>query len=142
MHLEKPDSGIIHYAIRMAHDYYQKDTFDHSMRVMTHIVTMNIIPHEIQETCIALAVMHDLKEDTDWTGGGLSDHFCKCLELLTHDKSKDTYEEYLTKIKKYSETYPEAYFVKLADMWDHLEQADTLTVKLKEKYLNGLRYLL
>ena len=35
-----------------------------------------------------------------------------------------------------------AWFVKLADMKDHLSQVETLTPRLKEKYLSGLRYLL
>ena len=35
-----------------------------------------------------------------------------------------------------------AYRVKIADMKDHLMQTETLTDKLKTKYLSGLRYLL
>lgn len=45
-------------------------------------------------------------------------------------------------IKENYVTYPEAYWVKLADMKDHLSLTDTLTDKLKEKYLSGMRYLL
>ena len=38
--------------------------------------------------------------------------------------------------------YPEVYWVKIADMKDHLAQTDTLTDKLKEKYIEALPYLL
>lgn len=46
------------------------------------------------------------------------------------------------KIKEEYKNYPEAYWVKLADMKDHLAQTDTLTDKLKDKYLTALPYLL
>ena len=52
------------------------------------------------------------------------------------------YIKYIKKIRDYSDTKPEAYWVKMADMKDHLSQTDTLTDKLKEKYLTALPYLL
>ena len=85
--------------------------------------------------------MHDLKEDTDWSGGGLSKHFNDCLDWLTKPKDMD-YIEYIKRIKKWADTRQEAYWVKLADMKDHLAQTETLTDKLKEKYLAALPYLL
>ena len=45
-------------------------------------------------------------------------------------------------IINHAKDYPEVYWVKIADMRDHLEQTDTLTDKLKEKYLAALPYLL
>ena len=52
------------------------------------------------------------------------------------------YIEYIKRIKKWADTRQEAYWVKLADMKDHLAQTETLTDKLKEKYLAALPYLL
>lgn len=64
-----------------------------------------------------------------------------CLQLLTKDKDC-TYEEYIKHIKEEYPYYPKAYWVKLADMKDHFCQTETLTDKLKEKYLTAIPYLL
>ena len=66
--------------------------------------------------------------------------FMKGYEYLYNEvlNVKETYEEYIAKIPKGSI----AYWVKLADMKDHLTLTDTLTEKLKEKYLRGLAILL
>lgn len=66
------------------------------------------------------------------------------LLLLTHDKENMSYDEYCKRIKDSVNTPAGklAWFVKIADMKDHLNKTDTLTDKLKEKYLSGLRYLL
>lgn len=87
--------------------------------------------------------MHDLKEDTNWSGGFSSEYeqVEKCLDWLTKPKDMD-YIEYIKRIRKWADTRPEAYWVKLADMKDHLAQRETLTDKLKEKYLAALPYLL
>jgi hypothetical protein len=87
--------------------------------------------------------MHDLIEDTEYTGSELPENFYKALKLLTKPKEQD-YIEYIKNIKDTSNTDWRicAYWVKLADMKDHLAQTDTLTDKLKEKYLNALPYLL
>ena len=50
--------------------------------------------------------------------------------------------EYIKNIKENMVLYPEVYWVKIADMKDHLAQTDTLTDKLKEKYIEALPYLL
>ena len=68
----------------------------------------------------------------------LPDNFQNALLLLT--KPDDlSYDEYCQRFKKYNTNdYLCAYWVKLADIKDHL----SLTDRLKEKYLSGLRYLL
>lgn len=138
----------IKYALKVAKEYYDEKTFHHAMRVAGYVVQDNLIPKEKMNNCIILAMMHDLLEDTDYAFPIYSDtddeewYINKCLELLTRDKKNSTYEDYLRKIKEEYEHYPEAYWVKLADMKDHLAQTDTLTDKLKEKYLAALPYLL
>ena len=133
--------SLISYAMRMAKEYYDEKTYAHAARVAQYVAENNLIPDDKMDDCIALAWMHDLKEDTNWSGGGLSKHFNDCLDWLSKPKDMD-YIEYIKRIKKWADTRQEAYWVKLADMKDHLAQTETLTDKLKEKYLAALPYLL
>lgn len=131
-------------ALRVAKEYYPKDKYEHVIRVMQFVADNEMIPHEYKDDCIALAIMHDLWEDTDYPRGcGLGENFSKALELLTKPKDKD-YNEYIKNIRDTSNTNWRicAWWVKLADMKDHLTQTETLTDKLKEKYLSALPYLL
>ena len=132
------------YALRMAKEYYKPETYVHALRVMQYVADNETIPYEYQEDCLALAVMHDLLEDTDYPGGcELGENFSNALDLLTKPKDK-AYIEYIKDIKDTRHTNWRmcAWWVKLADMKDHLAQTDTLTDKLKEKYLAALPYLL
>lgn len=132
------------YALRMAKEHYSKDKYDHAMRVMQYVADNEMIPYEYREECLALAVMHDLLEDTDYqVSYGLGECFTDALELLTKPKDMD-YIEYIKKIHdtKYTNWRMCAWWVKLADMKDHLAQTETLTEKLRDKYLAALPYLL
>lgn len=136
----------IGYALRMAEKFYDKNTYDHVINVGIYISENNMIPGNIRNKCIALAIMHDLIEDTEYTyedmkKKGFSEHFIKCIELLTKPKEMN-YTDYIKKIKANREEYPEAWWVKLMDMKDHLSRTETLTDKLKEKYLAALPHLL
>lgn len=135
--------GLIAHALKMAKLYYDENNFYHAIRVACYIVENPLIPDEIMNNCIALAIMHDLCEDTKYPREDtlLNSHFVNCLDLITKEKDED-YIKYIDIIKKYAEKFPEAYWVKIADMKDHLSQTDTLTDKLKEKYLKGLAHLL
>ena len=138
--------NLIVDALKIAEKYYNQDTFYHAIRVTVNVANDNLIPANKLDDCIILALIHDLIEDTDFC---LDDSFyCKfgshiesCLELLTKDK-EDSYEQYLTKIKANYNNYPEAHWVKLADIKVHLTQTETLTDELKEKYLKALPCLL
>ena len=131
------------FALRMAKQYYPIDKYNHAIRVMRYVGENEMIPYEYQDECVALAIMHDLIEDTEYTGSGLPEYFYKALELLTKPKEQD-YIEYIKEIKDtgYTNWRMCAYWVKLADMKDHLAQTETLTDKLKDKYLKALPYLL
>lgn len=139
--------GLIEEAIRVARKYYDNETYYHVMRVAAFITEDNLIPPENLENCVALAIMHDLIEDTnfnyynDFDTSLYSCYMDDCLKLLTKS-SNGTYEEYIHDIKNAYKNYPEVYWVKLADMKDHLTQTGTLTDELKEKYLKALPYLL
>lgn len=129
-------------ALRIAKQYYPQDKLEHALRVATYVSENTFIPYDLRDECVALAIMHDLVEDTNFKSSGLPDNFQNALLLLT--KPGDlSYDEYCQRFKNYSTNdYLCAYWVKLADMKDHLSLTDTLTDRLKEKYLSGLRYLL
>lgn len=136
--------------LRKAHEiaerYYSKDKYEHALRVVSYL-NYQMIPKELHEACAILALMHDLIEDTsyDATVERLSIDIVSALSRLTHVKEFTTYKEYIQGIRAImlNEDYEKcAWWVKLADMKDHLMQTETLTDKLKEKYLEGLAYLL
>ena len=131
------------YALRMAKEYYPKDTYDHAMRVMQYVADNEMIPYEYREDCLVLAVMHDLLEDTEYIASSLPEYTRKALILLSKPKDMD-YIEYIKDIKNtsYINWRMCAWWVKLADMKDHLAQRETLTERLRDKYLEALPYLL
>lgn len=133
----------VSYALKMAKQYYPKDKYDHAIRVMGYVAENEMIPFDHKDDCIALAIMHDLIEDTEYTGSGLPQNMYKALKTLSKPKDED-YITYIKRIKECSHTNwgACAYWVKLADMKDHLAQTDTLTDRLKDKYLKALPYLL
>lgn len=132
----------IQYALDVAGKYYSKETLEHAKRVARYIEENAMIPTVQKERCLSLAIMHDLIEDTSYSPVEIEDEYFKaCLFLLTKDKNMD-YLTYIKKIKSCCGTYPEAYWVKIADMKDHLAQRETLTERLKEKYLKALPELL
>ena len=136
--------NLIGQAILTARKYYDENTFYHAMRVAAYVAGDNLMSNSDKDNCIVLAIMHDLLEDTEYK---IDEHSIinhrleECLKLLTKSKSV-SYNDYLKNIKENYATHPETYWVKLADMKDHLSLTDTLTDKLKDKYLSGLRYLL
>lgn len=136
--------SLIGYALRMAKQYYEPKTYEHALRVAGYVAENPMIPDDKMDNCVALAIMHDLIEDTKYSGGGFGaeySYFEECLNLLTRPKDMD-YLKYIKKIRDFSNIRPEAYWVKMADMKDHLSQTETLTDNLKEKYLKALPYLL
>ena len=136
--------NLIGQAIQTARKYYDENTFYHAMRVAAYVVDDNLMSNSVKDDCIILAIMHDLLEDTEYELGEysfISNYLEECLKLLTRTDDVG-YDDYLKNIKENYVSHPEAYWVKLADMKDHLSLTETLTDKLKEKYLSGLRYLL
>lgn len=131
------------YALRVAKKYYPKDKYDHAIRVMQYVADNEMIPQQYREDCLVLAVMHDLLEDTEYIGNALPENTNKALNLLTKPKGKD-YIEYIKEIRDtlHINWRMCAWGVKLADMKDHLAQTETLTEKLRDKYLAALPYLL
>lgn len=135
--------GLFKNAIKAAREYYDDATYYHVMRVAAYVASDNLIPDNRKDDCIILAIMHDLLEDTEFEISSFPMNFYlkDCLAILTKDR-ESTYEEYINCIKNDYLYHPEAYWVKLADIKDHLCQTETLTDKLKEKYLSAIPYLL
>ncbi len=129
----------------IAKKYYDEKTFDHAYRVSVYAIgiaghfELSNIEYQLVND---IALLHDLLEDTNYkieehSGDFYKETMWNAVQLLTKNDN-DSYEDYLLRLKinKY------AYIVKLADMKDHLNLKDTLTEKLKKKYLNGLAVLL
>lgn len=134
--------SLIGYAMREAKKYYNEETYNHAARVAQYVAENRLIPEDKMDDCIALAWMHDLLEDTDYNmPPQLPGDFCNWLNMLTKSKGED-YIAYIKRIKNHAVISRESYWVKLADIKDHLAQTETLTEYLKNKYLKALLYLL
>lgn len=135
-------TNLLHYAM----SFLDKKTYDHSLRVMLYVMCNESIPTHLHDDCIITAIAHDLIEDCKISIGDLPpirDVIADALDLLTKPEGYP-YEDYIKEIKSaYGKDYGKiAYWVKMADMKDHLAQKETLTPKLKEKYLEALPFLL
>lgn len=131
-------------ALKLAKKYYSKNGYDHAMRVAGYVAENMSIPPEYRDDCVCLAIMHDLIEDTDFKlTSYYPENFSQALLLLTKPKEM-SYIDYCKKLRcvNHANYQACAYWVKLADMKDHLMLKETLTDKLKEKYLAGLAELL
>jgi len=134
--------SLIGYALRMAKQYYDLNTYEHVLRVAAYVADNKMIPDNIMDNCISLAIMHDLVEDTCYKKFNIVPLALQCgIENITKRRYEE-YVDYIKRIVRNKDICPEAYWVKLADMKDHLAQTETLTDKLKEKYLAALPYLL
>ena len=127
--------------------YYDEKTFEHAKRVANkaeEITRFFNLSYETYYFIYQLGLAHDLYEDTDIKRNTWFDEkFEKNLSLLTREKDED-YNKYIEKIRLMTKNNPDympAYIVKLADMYDHFIQTETLTEKLKEKYIAAIAYL-
>lgn len=132
--------SLIAYALRNAKKYYNREIYEHAARVAGYVAENAMIPDDKMDACIALALMHNLKEGTDWSGGGFDDYYRECMSLLSRPGGMD-YTEYLKRIRENSGTHPETYWVKMADIKDHLMQPRTFAGEA-DKYTEALAYLL
>ena len=101
--------SLISYAMRMAKEHYNKETYAHAVRVAQYVAENSLIPDDKMDDCIALAWMHDLKEDTEWRGGielSNRNYFSDCLDLITKPNDM-SYIDYIKKIRKCADARPE-----------------------------------
>lgn len=135
----------------LAEFYHTPETYRHVERVARNVMYNPFIDKEYKLECVCLAYMHDLMEDTVYDNipffetdfGYMEPHeFHRALCLLTKPEEMD-YNRYLGNISALNDVpHKCAWWVKLADIKDHLQEKETLTEKLKNKYLEALPYLL
>lgn len=134
--------SLIGYSLKVAKRYYKPETYDHAIRVATYVADNSLIPEDKMDICISLAIMHDLVEDTVYADfNTIPVELENGLKIITKRRDED-YISYIKNLVNNKENCQEAYWVKLADMKDHLAQTETLTEKLRDKYLAALPYLL
>lgn len=138
---------MIEEAKQLAKKYLDEKTYLHSQRVAAYTEENRMIPAEIRERCIALAWIHDVWEDSECGTEEIvrldaKRLLVKYMKFITHGKEEESYEDYIVAIKNIQTMYPEVWWVKLADMKDHLSQKETLTKRLEDKYAGALSILL
>ena len=137
------DTGML----ELCYLYYDEKTMKHAKRVANEAKSLRNLfklPYANRDFVYQLGLAHDLYEDTTIKRGVWFDRdFEENLQLLTKEKDVN-YNDYIAKIRKMAinPTYMPAYIVKLADMHDHFAQVDTLTDKLKNKYVAAMPYLI
>ena len=117
--------------------YYPKKKMAHALRVAEYAykaakdITL-VSPYDAYLVVLA----HDLIEDTDCPQDKLQEilgtDLFSAVVILTKD-DKDDYDEYIHSILDSGDKL--AILVKRADMKDHFMQTETLTEKLRDKYL-------
>lgn len=139
--------------------YYQDSTYKHSFQVCEIVIKILYKDMHLDEYYFiqAVAYGHDLLEDTLFAKeedlSKFDEDFIKAISYLTRDKKKESYKDYIIKIKtfyedsksksEYGKKLAEAvYYVKLADLFDHLSRIKTLKPSLKKRYLEALDILL
>ena len=124
--------------LKICMEWYDVETIAHCARVVKNLekdMLFEFLPEENQNDLKALAICHDLLEDTEIVN---SEDFNRLIELsvsmpklkiLTRNKN-DSYNKYIQMCL----SNPDTRIVKCADMRDHLSQKTTLTPQLKDKY--------
>lgn len=140
-------------------NFYQDNTYIHSFQVCEIVIKILYKDMHLDEYYFlqAIAYGHDLLEDTLFAKeediSKFDEDFIKAISYLTRDKKKESYKDYIVKIKtfyedsksksEYEKKLAEAvYYVKLADLFDHLSRIKTLKPSLKKRYLEALDILL
>lgn len=137
------DITKVNKLFNLAVQYYPKKKLAHALRVAEYATAKaSALKMDITKTYI-IALAHDLLEDTDCSREVLMsilgiDSY-NSVDLLTKDR-QETYEDYIHRILDSGDGY--AFIVKQADMKDHMTLTDTLTEKLRDKYIPILHYFL
>lgn len=117
-----------------------KDAILHPLAVAQAIEDADIRP----EACVIAALLHDVREDTDYEVPGLDGREKLVLDALTRRRG-ESYFDYIERIctQQYMDVREIACYVKLADLWHNLrpERQDCLPLmeqaSLEERYLKA-----
>lgn len=118
-------------------EYYPKKKMIHALRVADYAykAAKDITAVSPQDAYL-VGLAHDLIEDTDCPQNQLQEilgtDLFSAVVILTKD-DKDDYDKYIHSILDSGDKL--AILVKRADMKDHFMQTETLTDKLRDKYL-------
>lgn len=117
--------------------YYPKKKMAHALRVAEYAYDAAKEAHLVSPyDAYLVGLAHDLIEDTDCPQDILQEilgtDLFSSVVILTKDDS-DKYEKYIQSVLESKDKL--AIVVKKADMKDHLMQTETLTEKLRDKYL-------
>lgn len=86
----------------------------------------------------AVALLHDILEDTQTTEDELPEEYREDIVTLTR-KNTETYFEYIERVSKGSKR---AITIKLLDIEDHLSNKETLKASLEKRYLKAKKMLM
>lgn len=137
--------GVISFCelFQLCNKYYSKKKLDHALRVANYAIFKARDLGLDESMAFAIGLSHDLLEDTDCSQKELiraiGDNCVYAVCLLTKDKDEE-YTNYIQRILKSHNKY--AFIVKQADLKDHMALTDTLTDKLRDKYIPILHYFL
>lgn len=133
-------------AISVAVKYYPKKKLQHALRVANYAVeigSLDIRCEDKSDELFVVGILHDLVEDTEYTKDQLYEDFGysigDAVMIVTKDKDEE-YQEYIQRVLASKNLT--AFIVKKADMKDHMTLTDTLTEKLRDKYIPVLHYFL
>lgn len=130
-------------ALKLAEEVYPKKKLQHAVRVANYAVEIAELdkrsgtkPYLVSDYVFTVGILHDIVEDTDVPLEYIQEEFniyiSEAVKLLT--KPEDvSYIDYIDNLLNSGDIL--AFWVKKADMKDHIAQTETLTDKLKEKYL-------
>lgn len=137
------DIKVIGNLFNFAAEYYPKKKLAHALRVAEYATAKAEALRLDKTETYMIALAHDLLEDTDCPKEELmsilgEDNYNSVVTLTR--VPQETYENYIHRILDANDEY--AFIVKQADMKDHMALTDTLTEKLRDKYIPVLHYFL
>lgn len=133
---------------KLAKKYLPEEVYNHSLRVYNFIVNNKyIIPESIYSDCEKLALIHDIVEDCpDFNPSVIDEPFIQDALNFISRPDWQSYNSYIQRIADYARADYRAakiaWWVKLVDIKDHLNQKETLKDSLRERYVSALEILL
>lgn len=112
--------SILGTAIRIASTIHEKQTDRGGNAYILHPIRIMLRLRTHDEELMAIAILHDTLEDSDWTAEmlrqeGMTDRVLEALECLTHKDKSEAYEDYIKRIS----TNADAVRIKLEDLRDN-----------------------
>ena len=132
----------------LAKKYLSEEGYKHSHRVYNIVLSNEyIIPESIYSDCEKLALIHDLIEDCpDFNPSIIDEPFIQDALNFISRPEWQSYNSYIQRIADYAKADYRAakiaWWVKLADIKDHLALKETLKDSLRQRYIAALKILL